>query len=350
MKTTLLSLLLTSLCALASAQTTVGDSQAKAVKKYPALGVQGSPLNTRFLQAVAERRKTTPAFFANAQWPLLLADELAGNPPPAAPPVPASVAPSQTAEVKVTVGDISRWQGIEKGKPTGGLNVPVRLSSPELAQAKGVRTTVKSATDDAGNALKKKEDHFDKDDGKFKELKKPFGSGFGNGKSADDFEVSLSFEAPDTVKSIKTLAGSIELVLPAKDPGSIIAASFAKDAGKPLKNAALAAAGVEITLQKLGGTPAGSVEIDGVALQQYSLTYQIKDPKSRVASVEFFDASGTKLKSGGDMSMGDADVKTVSASFQGMLPRDATAKIYLVTDKSVVIVPFELTDIPVPGK
>jgi hypothetical protein len=40
------------------------------------------------------------------------------------------------------------------------------------------------------------------------------------------------------------LVGRIELVIPTKDPGSI--ASFTKDAGAPLQDAALKAAGVEI--------------------------------------------------------------------------------------------------------
>jgi TPR repeat protein len=53
------------------------DWQAKAVEKYPALGVQGSELNKRFVEAAKDRRKTDPNFFANQQWPLILADDLA---------------------------------------------------------------------------------------------------------------------------------------------------------------------------------------------------------------------------------------------------------------------------------
>lgn len=53
------------------------DWQAKAVEKYPALGVQGSELNQRFVEAAKDRRKANPNFFANQQWPIILADELA---------------------------------------------------------------------------------------------------------------------------------------------------------------------------------------------------------------------------------------------------------------------------------
>ena len=41
------------------------DWQAKAVEKYPALGVQGSELNQRFVEAVKDRRKSDTSFFAN---------------------------------------------------------------------------------------------------------------------------------------------------------------------------------------------------------------------------------------------------------------------------------------------
>ncbi len=261
-----------------------------------------------------------------------------------------TVPESRATDVKISVGGIRPWYGLADGKQIRGIKLAVKYSGPELAGAKGVRTTVKTATDDAGNALTKKEPLFDKDKGKFRELQKPSGSGSGKGENADDFEVELSFETLDAMKSIKTLAGSIELVLPAKDPGSIVTASFAKDSGKPLKNAALTAAGVEITLQKPSGAPTGSGKLNGVAYQEYELSFQASDPQNKIASVEFLDASGAKLKTTGSGSFNLGGKKTVSASFHVIPPPDAVAKIYLVTDRAVVTVPFELKDIPLPGK
>jgi hypothetical protein len=67
--------------------------QAKAVAKYPSLGVRGSELNKRFLIAYAERRKADPAFFANPKWPILLADQCARNlPAPKLPVTPLPIA------------------------------------------------------------------------------------------------------------------------------------------------------------------------------------------------------------------------------------------------------------------
>jgi len=83
-------------------------------------------------------------------------------------------------------------------------------------------------------------------------------------------------------------------------------------------------------------------------LVKYDLSYQVSDPQNKIASVEFLDASGTKLKSTGFTSSDFDGTKKVSFSFQVMPPPDAVAKIYLVTDRAVVTVPFDLKDIPLP--
>jgi hypothetical protein len=90
------------------------------------------------------------------------------------------------------------------------------------------------------------------------------------------------FHAPSAVKSI-TLAGTIELYIPTKDPASIVKASFATDAGEPLKNDVLKAAGVAITLQP---SKAGNSN---------ELSFTIDDPKGKVRDVEIVDAGGRIL-------------------------------------------------------
>ena len=61
------------------AQTPAPNWQAKAVEKYPDLALQSSALNKRFVEAVAQRRKTNPTFFTNPKWPLTLADEISNS-------------------------------------------------------------------------------------------------------------------------------------------------------------------------------------------------------------------------------------------------------------------------------
>lgn len=58
---------------------TVEQWQRTAVQKHPALAQAGSPLNTRFLALVAEKRKSDPAYFAKPDWPLRAAEEVAAG-------------------------------------------------------------------------------------------------------------------------------------------------------------------------------------------------------------------------------------------------------------------------------
>lgn len=256
--------------------------------------------------------------------------------------IAAALAHTALAEVKVAVGDINDKR--TTGKFFAGLDIELKLSGPELAEAKGIRTKVKSAVDDTGKAMEKSENRFDGDG--FGELQKAFGGGFGE-KKADEFQVKLEFANPQrAAKSIKSLEGTIELLMPSKDPAAIITASFAKDAGKPLENAALKAAGVELTLNAPGAKSKVAGGFGGGG--DNDLGYEIKDPNGKVASVEFFDAAGKKLESNGRMSSGFGGSKTVSVSFNAKPPADAIAKIYVVTEKSVVTVPIALKDIALP--
>jgi len=97
-KTKLLSaLMILAIClGAAVAQTTEADWQREAVRRYPALGVAGSPLNKAFL-AEYQRRKQThsqAAFFANPRWPMLLADDCARQMAPGAAPAASPASPS----------------------------------------------------------------------------------------------------------------------------------------------------------------------------------------------------------------------------------------------------------------
>lgn len=250
------------------------------------------------------------------------------------------------AAVTATVGEISDKR--TTGKFFAGLEIELKLSGPELANAKGIRTVVTAATDDAGNPLKKKENQFVADG--FEELQKAFGGGFGGEKKADEFQVKLEFANPArATKAIKAITGSIELLLPQQDPASVITATVSKEAGKPLDNAALKAAGIEIKLLKPepgAKKPAGFSF--SASLGENDLGYEIKDPKKKVAGVEFFAADGKKLESQSRMSSGFNDTKTVSISFKTKPPADSVAKIYIVTEKSVLTVPLNLKDIALP--
>ena len=91
MKTTLTliaALLLAPLAVSNVSAQTVAVSQQQAIKKYPELAVAGSALNNAFVAEVNRRKKTNPAFFRAADWPMRLADELSAAPAPMVEPGP----------------------------------------------------------------------------------------------------------------------------------------------------------------------------------------------------------------------------------------------------------------------
>jgi len=59
----------------------IAKSQAEAAKQFPDLMVKGSALNQKFVALVNERRESNPAFFNQANWPMVLAQE-ASSPTP----------------------------------------------------------------------------------------------------------------------------------------------------------------------------------------------------------------------------------------------------------------------------
>ena len=76
-KTKILTPLIYALCLSVYAQTTGQEWQQEAVRRYPDLGIRGTPLNNAFV-AEYQRRRQSPSearFFAKANWPVLLADE-----------------------------------------------------------------------------------------------------------------------------------------------------------------------------------------------------------------------------------------------------------------------------------
>lgn len=229
------------------------------------------------------------------------------------------------AQAVVRLGEVSDKR--TTGQFFAGLEIKLLLSGAEVADAKGMRVKLESATDDTGKKLSSAKNHMGSSDD-FKPLEEPFGGG---GKKTGEFETSIDLEnSPRSAKSV-ALVGKVELMSPKADPTSVITANVAKDAGKALADPALKAAGAEITLK---------------APKNDEFSYELKDPRGKVASVEFCSADGQPLKTSGSSSMGFNGSKSVSVTINNA-PAGVIAKIYLLTAKSVVTVPFKLS-IPLP--
>lgn len=230
------------------------------------------------------------------------------------------------AEIAVTVGEVSDKR--TSGEFFAGLEIKLLLSGPELADVKGLRVKVASAADDTGKNLVDEKRQRMGSDG-FKPLEEPFGPG---AKQKGEYEAAIDLANPARAAKTVKLAGTLELMSPKADPASVVTATVAKDAGKPLDHPALKVAGVEITFKAPKGDELG---------------YKIKDPKGKVASVEFCTAAGKPLKTNGSSSMGFGGSKDVSVNVAD-LPQGVLAKIYLLTEKSVVTVPLSLDAIKLP--
>lgn len=229
------------------------------------------------------------------------------------------------AEATVTLGEVSDKR--TTGQFFAGLEIKLLVAGPGLAEAKGMRVKLESAADDTGKKLGTSKNRMGSDDD-FKPLEQAFGPG---PKRAGEFETSVDLENPPRSAKSVALAGKVELMSPKADPASVVTANLATAAGKPLADPALKAAGVEITLR---------------APKDDELSYDLKDPGGKVSSVEFCAADGKPLKTSGSSSMGFGKSKSVSVTVNNA-PTGVIAKIYLLTPKSVVTIPFKM-NIPLP--
>jgi hypothetical protein len=285
------------------------------------------------------------------------------------------VASTAHGEVTVTLGSIRDVRYAVKSKNTleflepppglpssSGLTTTLFLSGPEFADAKAMRVVFKSATDDTGAALRNPQMPFASRDA-YWELES-----HRNIHNGDAFQVILQFDNPPrAANAIKELILSVELIIPKLDPMSVITASVAKNMGKVLEIEALKATGAECTLLKPEARPmkttprlrvisgrgdsphknTGDVPKDKAALE-YRLGFELKDANKKIAAVEFCDANGVKLPFSGRSYQYTREGRSATFTFKSEPPADAVAKIYLVTDKSVLTVPVALKDIALP--
>lgn len=246
--------------------------------------------------------------------------------------------------VKVTINHVGRWRGGDLSGP----DVQVKLSSPELAGATATRAYVTEAKDDAGNVLQENQRMVPG----FVPVRK-LQAGLPTGLLPGELREYFGLIAAGKPKAVSQLKATIEVVLPSKDPASVVTASFAKDAGAPLQDAALKAAGLEITLLKPGEASANSGTNNGVPYEYWRLDYKMKGPPGKIAAVLCFDAPGGKVI-GESSPFLDLHLRNGTDGTQEMFmvpikpTPEIVVKFYLITEKSVVAVPIDLKDIAVP--
>ncbi len=240
------------------------------------------------------------------------------------------------------------------------LEVEFALKGAELANAKAVRTSVKSAKDSTGKNLLTE----DSSSTSFSEL-----SGFGD---AEERAITVKLANPERkAETLSELKGEIEFYVPSRDPAAIVTLpGVPKQLGKPVAHPALKSAGVELTIHtdasyaalrkqerekqvaemKAQGASPEMIEMATSFMDsmnggtENSIILLVKDPQKRLIGVDFQTAAGEKIETNGSMT--SSDQKTIY--FSQPLPSDYTAQIQLLTDKAVVKAPLQLANVQLP--
>lgn len=229
-------------------------------------------------------------------------------------------AATSIAEIKVVLGEwgevrtTGRFPEAFPSEVLTGLEMELKLSGAELAQAKVMRIILDKAVEDTGKSLVRNA----------RELKdgKVWWSGISKGSNDKVFK--LKFENPSRAAQSISLTGFLELFIPENDPACVVTATTPNSMGKQLENPVLKAAGVELKVV----TPQQGKEIN----------YTIYDPQGNVAAVEIPVHDMNRFIPNG-----------LSRTFLFKpTTGDATVRIYLRTEKSVVKAPIKFDNLLLP--
>lgn len=273
-------------------------------------------------------------------------------------------------DLRVSAGTIEDRR--TTGQFFGGLEIELKLTGDDLADAKAARLLLKTAVDDTGRDLMPEK----RDDPDFQ---KAFGS------SLPDLKANLKNPAR-AASAVKEISGEVELFIPGRDPAStVVVDKLATRWDKAVASPALKTQKIEVRVvspktyraeAKKGqaemekemekrkaeiekeATAAGEDPKAIEALMELAkglmgmmgdvgdndLILRIKDEGNKILDVEVTDKAGERISSQGSMSSGEVRV----LNFSEKLPADAKVKFLLKTKKSVVAAPFSLKEVALP--
>lgn len=282
--------------------------------------------------------------------------------------LPALALPAQ--DLRVSAGTIEDRR--TTGQFFGGLEIELKLTGDDLADAKAARLLLTKAVDETGRDLLP-EKRGDPD------FQKSFGS------SLPDLKASLKNPAR-TAGAVKEITGEVQLFIPGRDPAStVVVDKLATRMDKTVASPGLKAQKIEVRLLSPKAYRAevkkGQAEMDKEmekrkaevekeaaaagedpkavdALMELAkslmgmmgdvgdndLIFRIKDAESKLLEVEVTDKAGERISSQGSMTSGELRVM----NFSEKLPADAKLRFLIKTKKSLVAAPFSLKDVALP--
>jgi hypothetical protein len=280
----------------------------------------------------------------------------------------AAAAPLSAQDLRVSAGTIEDRR--TTGKFFGGLEVELKLTGDDLADAKAKRVIVKKALDETGRDLlpdERKDPDF-------------------STSSGSDLKVNLKNPARGST-AIREISGHVELFTPARDPASVVTIDrLPSRMDKPISMPALRNSKIEIAVvspkahranaakrkaefekemaknkaemekEMKGASPEEAKALEAIMglAQAFSgmmdevgdndLILNVKDADNRLMDVEVTRADGEEISSNGSMSSGELRVM----NFSEKLPADAKLKVLVKTSKSLVSTPFTLSNVSLP--
>lgn len=280
----------------------------------------------------------------------------------------AAAVPAAAQDLRVSAGTIEDRR--TTGKFFGGLEVELKLTGDDLADAKAKRVIVNKAVDESGRDLlpdERKEPDF-------------------STSSGSDLKVSLKNPARGST-ALKEISGHVELFTPSRDPASVVTIDrLLSRMDKPISMPALRNQKIEIAVvspkahranaakrkaefekemakgkaemekEMKGASPEEAKALEAIMglAQAFSgmmdevgdndLILNVKDAEGRVMDVEVTRADGEEVSSNGSMSSGELRV----INFSEKLPADAKLKVLVKTKKALVSAPFTLSNVSLP--
>jgi hypothetical protein len=257
---------------------------------------------------------------------------------------------------------------LSEGMMTGGCELRVKLTGNGLDKAQAARIVVKEAKDDRGTSL----------------YNEPMSNDF-TARDVNNGTIQFSLKQPARAATTVRIKGTVELYVPGRDPGSIVKVDKAlAKPDAPLASKGLKAAKVDLTLlsragyatlmktRKLteadiekiraegkkrgvsekeveamigfakamegmdGDTPEGAVILSGK-----------KDAFDRVFRVEILGTDGKPVDVGSHSTSTRGDDSIMTMQPNQPPPANASLQFSLLTDKSRLSFPFELS-VPLP--
>lgn len=203
------------------------------------------------------------------------------------------------------------------GDASGRLALMPRLEGEALAEAKAFRLRVAAASDDTGRSLLPDEPEPTVWE-----------------ESATGPGLWLRLAGPARGAATVTVSGTLELWAPGRDPGAEVRIPKGLSRpGRPLAAPGLREAGLSLRLV----AREGAVALAGRAADL-----------ERVRSVLVLKPDGAEIPSSGRQVTSDGAASTLEVFLAEPPPPDATLVLGLLTRKSVLAVPFELKEVPLP--